>query len=47
MEDEKRKRDKQNLQKHPKCPLVVPNKHRENSSKLSPGMKTYFGAIRS
>ena len=47
MEDEKRKTDKQNLLKHPKCPLAVPNKHRENSSKLSPGMETYFGAIQS
>ena len=47
-----RKRDTKNLQKASKRPLVVTNKHPENqdvfsSSKLSAGMKTYVGIIRS
>ena len=47
-----RKRDTKNLQKASKRPLVVTNKHPENqdvfsSSKLSAGMKTYVGTIRS
>ena len=46
-----RKRDAQNLQTHPKRPLVVTNKHPENQrvfnfSKVSTGMKTYVGATR-
>ena len=47
-----RKKDTKNLQKTSKGPLVVTNKHPENqnvfsSSKLSAGMKTYLGTIRS
>ena len=47
-----RKRDTKKLQKASKRPLVVTNKHPENqdvfsSSKLSAGMKTYVGTIRS
>ena len=47
-----RKRDPKNLQKTSKRPLVITNKHPENedvfsSSKLSTGMKTYVGTIRS
>ena len=47
-----RKRDTKNLQKASKRTLVVTNKHPENqnvfsSSKLSGGMKTSVGAIRS
>ena len=47
-----RKRDTQNLQTHPKRPLVVTNKHPENQhlfnfSKVSTGMKTYVGGTRS
>ena len=47
-----RKRDTKNLQKTSKRPLVVTNKHPENqdvfsSSKLSAGMKSYVGTIRS
>ena len=47
-----RERDTKNLQKTSKRPLVVINKHPENqyvlsSSKLSAGMKTYVGTIRS
>ena len=47
-----RKRDIKNLQKASKRPLLVTNKHPENqdvfrSSKLSAGMKTYVGTIRS
>ena len=45
-----RRRDTQNLQKHRKNPFVVDKKHPEkqnvfNSSKVSPGMKTYPGAV--
>ena len=47
-----RKRDIKNLQRTSKRPLVVTNKHAEiqnvfSSSKLSAGMKTYVGTIRS
>ena len=47
-----RKRDTKNLQKTSKRPLVVTKKHPENQdvfkcSKLSAGMKTYVGTIRS
>ena len=46
-----RRRDTQNLQIHCKHLLVVTNKHPENqdvfnSSKFSPGIKTYTGAVR-
>ena len=47
-----RKGDTQNSHRHPKRLLVVTNKHPGNqdvfhSSRLSAGMKTYVGAIRS
>ena len=47
-----RKRDTKNLQKTSKRAVVVTNKHPENqdvfsSSKLSAGIKTYVGTIRS
>ena len=46
----RRKRDPQNLPKHPQRPFSVTNKYPENqdifnSSKFSAGMKTYVGVI--